>query len=208
MKSKIIINNKKYSRAFTAGALMFSESILITDLYLKLNSWQEVIKEATTTNILKARKSSSSIRIVSEAVTRLRNLSDKQLILFQTTDKATKQQLLWYAICKTFPFIFDFAKDVLHDKYSKMETILSIEDINVYFTKQAGWHEDLEKKAESTKSKMKVVLLRMLREAELVDKNNKIIPTFFSSEFLSCMPKDHEWVFLFPTQVTQQENYQ
>ncbi len=197
---------KSYSRSFTAGALMLTESTALVDLYLDIKDWTQVKKDAVEKNILHARTKASLIRMVRETVTRLSNFSDSQIALFSKSDKTTKQLLLWYAICKTFPFINEFAKEILHEKYLKLEPLLSLEDINVFFTKKAGWDEELESKSESTKLKMKQVLLRMLREAEFIDSNDRILPAFLSAEFLSCMSSSGDWHHLYPAQAPIQEN--
>ena len=211
MEQRIIMKHNPtslpiYSRTFTAGVLMLSESAALVDLYLNLKDWNLVKKEAIENNVLHARAKSSSLRVVNEAVNRLRNLNEAQLTIFDIADKSTKQHLLWYAICKTFPLISDFAEEVLHDKYTKLETKLTMEDINVFFMKKAGWHDDLENKSLSTKIKMKQVLFHMLKEAELIDNNNNVIlPAFFSKDFLSCMPFSNQWHLLYPTQTPVME---
>ena len=200
-----ITASHNYSRSFTAGALMLSESNALTELYQKAKDWNVVRTDAIEKNILHARTRASLIRIVRETINRLQCLTEQQVSLFNQTDKATQKLLLWYAICKSFPFVSDFAKEVLHEKFMKMEQTISLEDLSVFFIKKAGWNEDLENKSESTKSKMKQVLLRMLREADFIDTNDKLLPVFIPSAFASSMNHREDWQSLFPAHISVQE---
>lgn len=54
---------------------------------------------------------SSSKRILSEVVGRLKCLKMKELQFFIHADRVDKANILWIAVCKKYPLISDFAKE-------------------------------------------------------------------------------------------------
>lgn len=189
----------KYSRSFTAGALLLPESTSILELYNNQKDWKEVKKIALETNIINAKKAVSSDRIVSELIYRLQRLSDSQISLFLNSDINVKKNLLWLAICKSYPLIRDFAKEVINEKYLKMDPYVRHEDFTVFFTNKSGWHTDLDNISDLGKAKLKQVLFLMLRQANIINEHFEIIPGYYSKEFVNVITdKDAEWHIVFP----------
>ena len=69
----------KYNLSFTAGGLLYRESIDITELYLALRDWKAVKTRVHDSNLIKSRTLSSSIRICREILLRLALLNDDEL---------------------------------------------------------------------------------------------------------------------------------
>ena len=88
--------------------------------------------------------------------------------------------MLWVAVCKRYSFIRDFAIEVIREKFLLMDYALTEEDYTIFFNTKAEWHEELEKLKSSTKKKLKQVLFRILREAEITSKMNIIRPSILT----------------------------
>lgn len=71
-----------------------------------------------------------------------------------------------------------------------MEPILSKDDFESFFNQKATWHEELEQLSPNTKYKLKQVIFKTLRDAEIIDKKNVIVPTIFTPKLVSILKKD------------------
>jgi hypothetical protein len=75
-----------------------------------------------------------------------------------------QKQLLWLAVCKRYAYIREFSVEVLNEKYLRLDYELTEFDYDVFFSRKADWHIELDKLTDSTRKKLKQVLFRMLRE--------------------------------------------
>ena len=91
-----------------------------------------------------------------------------------------QRQILWYAICRRYAFIREFATEVLYEKYLCLDYELTEFDYEAFFNRKADWHDELDQLKETTRIKIRTVLFRMLREAELISNDHMIIPTVLS----------------------------
>ena len=88
--------------------------------------------------------------------------------------------ILWAAVCKRYRFIHDFAVEVVREKFLGMDLVLTRDDYDAFFNQKAEWHEEMERIHESTRNKLRQVVFKMLREAELLSMKNVIIPVILS----------------------------
>ena len=65
-----------------------------------------------------------------------------------------------------------------------MDLNLSTFDYDAFFNRKADWHEELDQLTDSTRDKLKQVLFRMLREAELVSDEGAILPAILSQRLV------------------------
>ena len=160
--------------SFTAGTLLFKESVLISNLYLETRDWNVTREQVISSNLLQTRTTSSSKRISSETINRLKCLSDDELDLLSMGDYQEQLEIVWLGICRYYPFIKDFAIEVIREKISTFSTKLNHEDFDVFFNSKLQWHEELEYIAENTRRKLRQVLFKMLVEANFLNKNSSI----------------------------------
>jgi len=173
------MNNKKYTMSFTTGGLFRSESVKLAKLFVDLNDWEEVRDRMTSENLLQTRTFSTSKRIGREIVSRLKTLSTEELDLLTSISPQEQGYLLWIATCRRYQFIADFAIEVLREKYLSLKTDLNYDDYESFFNQKSEWHPELEEISTATRSKLRQVLFKILREADLLtDKNtiNAVIP--------------------------------
>ncbi len=184
------ITTTKYTMSFTAGGLYLRESVEIASLYLDFFDWELVKRKAVESNLIQARTLSSSARICREICFRLGRLNiDELKILIEGTNQE-HHQILWLAICRHYRFIYEFAREVVREKYLSLNLDLSREDYDAFFNSKAEWHEELEQLTEKTRLKLRQVVFRMLREADLLTKTNKINPVMLTRRVVQTVQKD------------------
>ncbi len=76
--------------------------------------------------------------------------------------------ILWLACCENYPILAELARDWVRAKYLQLDYSIDAGDIAKFIELQTLWHEELEGLKASTIIKLQTVMLRMLREAELV----------------------------------------
>ena len=176
------MTSKKYNMGFTSSGLLVRESQLLAERYLELNDWKVVRSEAVEKNLFRSRTPETAKRIAREVVLRLKELDLQELekVVHGRDDEI--RQLLWVAVCRRYQFIADFAREVLHEHFLQFKPEITEDDYQVFFNRKAAWHEELEQLSRISEAKIKQVLFRMMREAGLLDAENRIIPTLFSDD--------------------------
>jgi len=191
--------NRRYKLSFTTGSLYLSESIDIVGCYCEIKDWSEVQKLVITNNLLHQRTLSSSQKIYKEIESRISLLTQEQIQLLLTGNIQDKKNMLWLSICKKYEFIKDFAIDVIFTKFTSLEYELSYDDYSIFFNQKADWCVELEELSESTTKKLRQVLFRMLREADIIDGSRIIQTTFFSKKCIDVIKDDSQsWFQIFP----------
>ena len=127
------MKNAQYNMSFTTGGLFFHESLEIADLYCQMSDWAQVREQSLANNVLQFRKESSTKRSLQEILKRLKNLSEPELSLLVNTHTKEQKQLLWLAICKTYRFVYEFAIEVIREKFIRLDMELSYVDFDVFF---------------------------------------------------------------------------
>ena len=192
-------NNEKYLMSFLVGGLFYQHSLSIAELYITLNDWDEVFKKVLNENVLQARMQSSAKRVGHEIINRLKTLTSNELSLLIETSPIEQKQILFISVCRRYRFIYDFAKDVIRERYLTLKYDLPTEEFDSFYNQKEQWHEELEKISPSSKYKLRTVLYKILLEAEIIDKNKIIMPTMLSSELISLVAKkDLDDLLVFP----------
>lgn len=177
----------KYRMSFTVGGLFYQEAVIAADLYIKKQDWAKVREEILKTNLFQSRTSTALERVCREVLSRLKLLSIEQLKIIQDGSRQEQLQILWVAVCKRYHFIRDFAVEVIREKFLLMDYSLSEEDYTIFFDTKAEWHEELERLKDSTKKKLKQVLFRILREAEITSEANIILPAILTQRVAKAL---------------------
>ncbi|MCD2452770.1 DUF1819 family protein [Methylicorpusculum oleiharenae] len=183
--------------SFTTGGLFRRESVIFAVLYLELNDWTIVRDKVLSENLLQARTLSTSKRVCREIISRLKNLCPTELDLLVTTNSQEQGYLLWLAICRRYRFIGDFAIEVLRERYITLKNHLSYEDFDFFFNKKSEWHTELDDISLTTRNKLRQVLFKILREAELLTPKISINAAILSYRILAAIPPDKRNDLLF-----------
>lgn len=176
------MTTESYNMGFTSSALLVRESQIIVERYFVLQDWKKVLKNVVDENLLRSRTVGTCKRLSWGIVNRVKELDVHELkkVLVGRDDEV--RQVLWLAICRRYQFISDFAREVLHEHFLQFKPKITADDYQVFFNRKAAWHEELEQLSRTSAAKIKQVLFRMMREAGLLDGENRIIPTIFSDD--------------------------
>ena len=173
--------------SFTTGSLFHRESVKLAALYLDLGDWNAVRDKVITENLLQTRTLNTLKRVCREVISRLKMLSRGELELIVEGYHQEQGYLLWLAVCRRYSFIADFAVEVLRERYITLKNDLNYEDFDFFFNRKSEWSLELDKITPATRSKLRQVLFKMLREADLLTANNMIHAAMLSSRLLELI---------------------
>lgn len=173
--------------SFTTGSLFHLKSVELTGLYLDLNDWNSVKDKVIGENLLQTRTLNTLKRVCREIISRLRTLRPGELDFLVEGSHQEQAYLLWLAVCRRYRFIADFAVEVLRERYITLKSDLSYEDFDSFFNRKSEWHMELDKLTPATRGKLRQVLFKILREADLLTDNNTIHAAMLSPELLQLI---------------------
>lgn len=192
-----------YSMSFTTAALAKTESRLIAELYLIKKDWRLVSQEAVESNTIQARTASSLKRVTREVISRLRLLPDELVNLVSRGNRIESNAALWMGVCIRYPFIGEFALEVLSEKFMQLDLSLSYDDYDRFFYRKAEWMASLETLSPSTRSKQRQVLFRMLKDADYISAKGEIQPFILPHGLASILTRHPELPrLIFPADVS------
>jgi hypothetical protein len=185
------MTTNSYRMSFTTGALLYNETITVAQLYQQLGSWDAVRERVLAGNRLQMRTTNAAKRIFTEITSRLRQLTPAQLDYLLTADRREQNYLLWLAFCQRYRFIYDFAVDVIREKFLRLDLDLTYDDYDIFFRNKAEWHPEVARVAETTRKKQRQVIFKLLREVELLSDDGQILPVFLSPHLLHLITEDN-----------------
>jgi len=187
----------KYSMSFTTGSLFHLESVRLASLYLELGEWDSVREKVVSKNLLQTRTLNTLRRVCSEIVSRLKTLSPDELNFLVKGSPQEQGYLLWVAVCRRYRFIADFAVEVLRERYITLKGDLAQEEFDAFFNRKMEWHAEIEEVRSSTRNKLRQVLFKMLREADLLTSKNRINPAMLSGALMELLSRENPRDILF-----------
>lgn len=195
-----------YKLSFTTASQYLGESVKIAQLYRELSDWDRTKEVALSENLLQSRTKSSAIRLYRELAQRLQVLTVDQLDLLIEGSLEEQKQMIWWAICKRYRLVREFAVEVIHEKFLVMDYQLTDLDYDAFFNRKADWHPELEEITDSTEAKLKQVVFRILRESGITDDADMILPTLLSSRMIEALKPDAPMSFrIFPVNLNDIE---
>lgn len=167
---------RRYALSFTTGGLLAREAALLAPAYLKHRDWEQVRNLAVENNLLQTRTRSTGVRLVRETVKRLSALSDSEVELLEEATASENGYLMWAAACRRYELIGEFAEEVLRERFLLLASRVEYADFDSFVRTRAVWHDELAEIRDSTLQKLRSNVFKMLREAELLSKDWRIIP--------------------------------
>lgn len=193
------MKNERYSMSFTTGSLFHQESVELAVLFLDLNDWNAVRDKVISGNLLQSRTLNTSKRVCCEIISRLKTLAPREIDLLVHGSTQEQGYLLWIAVCRRYKFIADFAVEVVLERYISLKTDLHYEDFDSFFNRKSEWHPEIDKIRPATRNKLRQVLFKILREAELLTADNTIHAVLLSSRLLEAIPHgSRQDILVFP----------
>jgi len=182
---------KTYNLSFTTGGLLFTDSLVVAQLYGHHGDWESVRRIVRADNLLQARTQNSAKRILQEIVLRVKHLTEGQLELLLSGSPSEQRLLLWVAICKRYALIREFASEIVREKFLAMNHELFPYEYETFFEDKAETHPEMKKISRSTRNKLRQVVFRMLREAGLIAEKNMIQPVLLTHNLADVIVRDN-----------------
>jgi len=186
--------------SFTTGGLFQRESVKLAVLFLAFKDWNAVRDKVLSENSLQARTLSTSKRLCREIISRLKTLDSGEIDLVVHGSSQEQKYLLWIAVCRRYTFISEFAIEVVRERYISLQADLHYEDFDAFFNKKADLRDELDELRPASRNKLRQVLFKMLREADLLNANNNINGAQLNPRLLKSISRDAcQAVLVFPT---------
>lgn len=184
--------NKSIKMSFTALALGLQEANVVLGLYLETGVWDQAAIRVVEENAFQKNNSASTRRIFREIRQRLQTLDKDTLDDFLDANSDDRKAILLIAACKCYPFLFDFIRITLADKYTVFDYRVGKEDFDTYWNRSSLEHPSLEEVSDSTRLKIRQVTFRLLAEAGLLSstKDPQITPIQLSSMMLTILGRE------------------
>lgn len=179
------MSNDRYSMSFTTGSLFHHESVKLAGLYLDHGDWNSVRNKVIAENLLQSRTINTLKRVCREVISRLKTLNQGELEFLAEGSHQEQTCLLWLAVCRRYRFIADFAVEVLRERYITLKSDLTYADFDSFFNRKSEWHVELDEISSATRSKLRQILFKILREADFLTADNMINAAMLSPGLLS-----------------------
>lgn len=180
----------KFSMSFTTGTLLYRASVTIAELYDDMRDWNAVRDKVIAENRLQMRTLNASKRICREVTSRLKLLTPAQMEIVREGSRQEQHYVLWLALCKRYRFIYDFAVEVVREKYLRLDFDLSYDDYDAFFNAKAEWHPEVERVTDTTRKKQRQFVFKMMREAEVLSEHHHIIPAMLTPRLVEAVGQD------------------
>ncbi|HEX9003529.1 MAG TPA: DUF1819 family protein [Blastocatellia bacterium] len=167
-------NPTNLNLSFTAASLRPELTRIIAEQYLATGDWEMAKERILSANALQARTASSAVRLERELRQRLMTLTNDQLLVLAQATAEDRAAMAWLAACKHIQFAFEFAAEVLREKLAGHDSVLRNSDYETFVDNKSVSHPELARLTNSSKSKIRQVLLRMLLEAGLLGKGTAL----------------------------------
>ena len=184
-------SKEEYSMSFTAASLLPAESLALAVAYTETGDWDRTKQQALQENLIQKRSYSSIKRQVPELIKRLKNLSSSQIEQVLAANDHEQKQILWLAICKTYPFLREFAQEILYEHYHGFNNRIDATDVRSFFDEKALTFPKLQELSVETQKKVISETMTFLRQAELISSKNEIIPLFMSAALETCLSEEN-----------------
>ncbi len=93
---------------------------------------------------------------------------------------------------------------MVREKFIRLDLGLSYDAFDVFFNNKAEWHPEVQGLAESTRKKLREVLFKMMREANLLTPDKQILPALPTPRAIDAIAADSpSYLLAFPISTTE-----
>ena len=159
-----------YNAAVTREQFLFYEVRTTAKLLHEGYDFEEVIERIVSDNLFQYPTEKSVRKMALACLRRLNALDNNSLveaIAMQPSDVA--KQICLYAMMKQYRLIWDFMITVIGEKYRLSDTTFGKIDLNSYFLRLQEQDDWVATWSDSTVTKLKQVIAKMLVENEYID---------------------------------------
>jgi hypothetical protein len=175
--------DKKNYWISTALTLQVNETLSLIELKAQGLSLDEIKNKVLIDNFLQKEKLTTIKRQMADYLKRLKYIDDDYINLIFKLDYQNKKYFLFSNLLETYPMLFDFMTEVISHKISVLDYFLNDSD---FFNFLSEKESEIPNTSFSEKSryKLKQVTYRILTQADLLDKNKKIIEPLICHEII------------------------
>jgi hypothetical protein len=164
-----------YTLSFTVGGLLLHESIALAEAWVESKDWLVARKVVPDNMFVASGGAASASRIRNEAIRRLRTLDEEELVHLSNCPITDARALCWAAACREYRLLSDFAWQVLLDRHNPYAEPVRGADFEMILDGIDAGNVRAAPVSRSTRVRLRSVLFRMLREAELIDREGRVL---------------------------------
>lgn len=174
-----------YNGSLTREQFLFYEIRIAARLYLRGINVEQAIQEVKENNLFQFPTEREINSITRACFKRLDALNNNELVNeLAFAPSSIAKQINLYAIMRSNALVWDFMIQVIAEKFQSQDMTYTRKDLNVFFTRLQSQNDTVSQWSESTLSKIKSVLTKMLVEAEYLESFRDTIlhPVLISEE--------------------------
>lgn len=159
-----------YNAAITREQFLFYEVRTTAKLLHEGCNHEEVVERIVSDNLFQYPTEKSVRKMALACLRRLDALGDDSLVeAIATQPSDVSKQICLYAMMKQYRLIWDFMITVIGEKYRLSDTTFGKIDLNIYFLRLQEQDDWVATWSDSTVTKLKQVIAKMLVENEYID---------------------------------------
>ena len=166
----VLQTSSPYNAAITREQFLFYEMRVTAKLINENCGPDEAVERIVSDNLFQYPTEKSVKRMALACLRRLDELGDKSLTQAIATQPAdVAKQICLYAMMKQYRLVWDFMITVVGEKYRLSDTTFGKIDLNSYFLRLQEQDDWVATWSDSTVTKLKQVIVKMLVENEYLD---------------------------------------
>ena len=179
-----------YTLSFTVGGLFLYEGVELARLRASGSTWSEV-RKAAPADVFVARGGASSVkRIRNEVVGRLSHLTRTEIAYLAEAGMTDARALMWVAACRKYRILAEFAHEVLDERLRTFQPEIRASEFDAFLDAKGVDAEEIAQLSPSTRARLRSGAFRMLREAELIDAENRVCAPRLSGALRDLLASD------------------
>ena len=189
----------KYKASLTREQFLFYETRTVARLMLQGKSEIEIVEEVVRDNLFQYPTERTIKNNASTCYRRLSLLGDRSLIeAIANQSFETAKQIVLYAIMKDNLLVWEFMATVIGEKYRVQDFSYGRSVLNNYFLRLQEQNDVIASWSDSTISKLKSVIGRLLVETEYIDdfKADHLNPVWLNPLLENVIRNNHDEVIL------------
>lgn len=170
---KALITASPYNAAMTREQFLFYEMRTTAKLMNEGLDKNEVVERIVSENLFQYPTEKSVRKMALACIRRLESMEDDTLIAAIATQPSdVAKQVCLYAMMRQYRLVWDFMLTVVGNKYRKLDSSFGKMDLNVFFMRLQEQDDWVATWSETTITKVRQVLTKILVENEYLDSIN------------------------------------
>lgn len=159
-----------YKASLTREQFLFYEMRTTAKLVCEGLDDEQTIARISSENLFQYPTEKSVRKVAQGCLARLKSMNDASLVqAIATQPSGVSKQICLYAMMKHSRLVWDFMVTIIGEKYRLMDTSFAKMDLNVFFMRLQEQDDSVASWRDSTVTKVKQVLVKILVENEYLD---------------------------------------